>query len=268
MPSKEAHFNPGHRARVEEDSLKRFFLLALAAHVAAAALAAGASFFLGMDLFPGEPAKDVQIIQSSVRVDVVAMPKLTVQELKKINPAQSAPSDPVEQTPKEAQAPSKTDVEFKTEKKVELSSLLSSLSSKRTEKAKKRKKKGPSVAAKELSSLVMEGNRVSKGQALVGDSLQAAQGEFAEYVAALPGHVRPHWKLPSYLMEKELRARIRVYISDNGKIVKTEIYESSGVKEFDRRALSALEKTGILPPPSKSIRSLLAGGQVVLGFPL
>lgn len=255
-----------------QDPLGRFFALALAAHVVAAGVVAAASFFLDLELFSRDEFEKTEIIQSSVRVDVVAMPKLTVQELKKATPSPPA-SDSADETPEAAEPASSSDVEYKTrsdakKKKVELSSLLKNLSERKTEKARRRKRKGPALSAKELGALVMEGNKVSKGQALVGDSLKQAQGEFAEYVAAIPGHVRPHWKLPSYLIDKGLRARIRVYISENGKILRTEIYQSSGEQEFDRRALRALKKTETLPPPAKTIRSALAAGKVVLGFPL
>lgn len=256
--------------RIEEESLARFFILALGAHVLVVAGFVLASLLVGLDMFRSDEIKDAELIQSAVRVDVVAMPKFTVQELKKIEP-QAPAADAVEETPKaSAGAQSDSDVEFKTEKKVELSSLLSNLSSRKvdTPKKEKKKQKGSALSAKELNALVMEGNKVSKGQALVGDALKAAQGEFADYVSAIPGHIRPYWKLPSYLMDRDLRARIRVYISENGKILKTQVYESSGVEEFDRRALGALEKAGVLPAPEKSIRSRLAAGQVVLGFPL
>ena len=250
-----------------EDSLGRFFALALGVHVLFVGAFAALSLLLGLEFFSSEKYEDIELIQSAVRVDVVAMPKLTVQELKNMEP-QAPAAETQDEAPKAADAQAPSEVEFKTEKKVELSSLLSSLSSRKVEKAKKKKDKGPALSAKELNSLVMEGNKVSKGQALVGDSLGAAQSDFADYVAAIPGHIRPFWKLPSYLLEKDLKARIRVFISENGKIIKTQIYESSGVAEFDRRALEALNKAGILPAPEKSIRSRLAAGQVVLGFPL
>lgn len=257
----------GQGRHFDDDSLKRFFIMALMAHVAFVVVASILSFVFDLGIFTSKNNEVPDFVQSAVRVDVVAMPKLTVQELKNMAPQMPA-ADKADTSPDESSAQSKSDVEFKTDKKVELSSLLSNLSKRNVEKSKKKKKKGPSLSAKELNSLVMEGNKVSAGQSLVGDSLAEAQGEYAEYVAAIPSFVRPYWKLPSYLIEKDLRARIKIYISENGKIVKSEVYESSGVAEFDNRALSALKETGILPVPEKSIRSMLASGKVVLGFPL
>lgn len=254
-----------------EESLGKFFAFALGAHVALIAIGVLASFFFDMDFLSKEDFKKQEIIQSSVRVDVVAMPKFTVQELKKAQPELAANPPAVEtaeKSPNEGVADSKSEVEFKTQKKINLSSLLGNISSKKIKKRAKKKKNAPSLSAKELNSLVMEGNKLSKGQALVGDSLNAAEGVFAEYVASIPSKVRPYWKLPSFLLEQDLRARIRIFISENGKILKTQIYESSGVEEFDRRALEALNNAGLLPVPEKSIRSRLAAGQVVLGFPL
>lgn len=257
--------------RPEEDSLKKFFLMALGGHAGVVLICGLASLFLDLSWFDGRANKDLEMIQSAVRVDVVGMPKLTVKELKNMEPDAPASGEKEAAAPKAAaQAPSKSDIEFKKveAKKVELSSLLGALSSKEVEKSKKPKKKGLSLSKRELNSLMMEGNKVSKGQALVGDSLQQRQGEFLEYVSSLPGHIKPYWRLPSYLLEKNLRARIRIYVSENGKILKTEVYESSGVKEFDQRALGALKKAGGLPVPGKSILSRLARGDVILGFPL
>ncbi len=252
---------------MREEPLKRTFTIALALHILLALLLTAISFLFDMGIFQSTTEEAPEFLQTAVRVDVVAMPKLTVQELKNMRPEAPA-SEAKDAAPEAKVAESSSETEFKSEKKVELSSLLSNLSSRKTEKAKKKKNKGSALDSKALSALAMEGNKVSKGQSLVGDALKENQGEFAEYVSGIPAQVRPHWKLPSYLIEKNLKARIRIYISGNGKILKTEIYESSGVDEFDRRALRALKATGILPPPSKNIRSRLASGQVVLGFPL
>tara|TARA_Y100000780_G_scaffold232595_1_gene268710 strand:+ start:12830 stop:13621 length:792 start_codon:yes stop_codon:yes gene_type:complete len=257
-----------HSNRLKNDSLGKFFSLALSAHVLLAAFAYLISFVFNFQLFESKN-KNADVIQSSVRVDVVGMPKFTVQELKNLDPTATSVGQKVDSTPKKAEVESKSDVEFKTtEKKVKLSSLFSSLSKRPVKKAKKRKKKGSVLSAKELNSLALEGNKVSKGQSLVGDSLKGAQGAYIEYVSAMPSYVRPYWKLPSYLLDKGLKARIRVYVSQSGRIIKTEIYESSGVGEFDKRALEALKKTGSFPAPEKSIWTRLTSGDVILGFPL
>ncbi|MEX0798017.1 MAG: energy transducer TonB, partial [Bacteriovoracaceae bacterium] len=253
----------------EERSLAKFFLVALSGHAGVVLASVLGAFLLDLGWFQSEP-KDAKMVQSAVRVDVVGMPKLTVKELKNMEPDSLSAGQKEPEAPKAAAAPSKSEIEFKkTEtKKVELSSLLGALSSKKVEKAKKRKKKGSSLSQRELNSLMMEGNKVSKGQALVGDSLKEQQGIFLDYVSSLPGHIKPYWRLPSYLLEKELKARIRIYVSENGKVLKASIYESSGVKEFDQRALEAVEKAGSLPAPDKKILSRLTRGDVILGFPL
>ena len=258
-----------HSGRLRKDPLGKFFTLALVVHFSIAILLYLFSNVLDLNLFDKKPNKDIEFVQSAVRVDVVGMPKFTVQELKKLDPSATAEGQKVEIAPKEGVVESKSDVEFKTtEKKVVLSSLFSSLSNRKVDRKVKRKKKGSVLSARELNSLALEGNKVSKGQALVGDALKAVQGAYVEYVSTIPSFVRPYWKLPSYLLDKGLRARIRIYVSQNGKIIKSEIYESSGVEEFDRRALGALNKTGSLPAPDKSLWGRLAAGDVILGFPL
>ena len=257
-----------HSHRFKNDPLGKFFSLALGAHILLAMIAYIISFVFNFQFFESKN-KNAEIIQSAVRVDVVGMPKFTVQELKNLDPATTSKGQKADSAPAKAEVESKSDVEFKsTEKKIKLSSLFSSLSNRPVEKAKKIKKKGSVLSAKELNSLALEGNKVSEGQSLVGDSLKGAQGAYIEYVSSMPSYVRPYWKLPSYLLNKELKARIRVFVSQSGRIIKTEIYESRGVPEFDKRALEALKKTGSFPAPDKSIWTRLTSGDVILGFPL
>ena len=119
-----------------------------------------------------------------------------------------------------------------------------------------------------LKKLILEGNKVSQGSSITGEELIESQKEFVRYIQALPDKVRPNWKLPTYLIEKNLRCRIRIFIASDGKVVKTEILESSGDEEYDQKALSAIKQSSPLPKPSSNILKEVTSGQVVLGFPL
>jgi len=261
-----------------DDNFYAFLTKAFAFHITLIILAFLLQKITGLDLFHiSKDAANLNIIQSSIRVDIVAMPKFTVQELKtmKIAPAES--EHIIEVAPKPVKAKpieiKKDDIviQKKVKKKVDLSSLLSNLSKKKTQVNKKRKKKGIKSSAKvqtALRKLILEGNQLSKGTAIVGDGLKQATGIFNTYVSSLPHFVRPYWKLPSYLMDRNLQCRIRIYIGVNGKIIKSEVYESSGDSEFDRKALSAVKQVKDLPPPEKEILSKVASGEVILGFPL
>lgn len=224
----------------------------------------------------------VEIIHSSVRVDVVGMPKYTIQELKEIQ--KQIANDPV---PQEAPAKGKEEVVTKKEeapdvikegdlvikekdkdaKKKSLSNLLANYSDKKV-KAKELKKGTREGTGKDLDALIIEGNRLSKGSALVGDYSDTENTAYVAYVQSIPELVRPFWKLPSYLLGKELRARVRVYINQSGNIIKTEIYESSGQAEFDTRAEQALKSAAPFPAPAPDVAPQLSRYGVILGFPL
>ena len=83
----------------------------------------------------------------------------------------------------------------------------------------------------------------------------------------MPEAVKPYWKLPSYLSTQELKARVRVYIRADGSLIKAELYESSGVSEYDQRAMEAVRQAKFSPlPEGYSSRGI--NGEIVLGFPL
>lgn len=144
--------------------------------------------------------------------------------------------------------------------------LVSNYSAKKVDKKERGNKEG--VGNKNLASLVIEGNRVSKGSALVGDFSDDQNSEFSSYVQALPDRIRQHWKLPSFLLEKELQCRIKIYLSANGDLLKLEIHESSGVGEYDQKAEEAIRKAAPFSKPSETVAARLTSSGIILGFPL
>jgi TonB family protein len=224
---------------------------------------------------------DIEIIRSSVRVDVVGMPKFTVQELKEMEknaidlpkePEAVKSPDKVEAKPETEDVIKKDDLviqEQGKEKEKKKSSFLNSLSDYAKKDIKKDTKKGSQTGAgdENLKALVLEGNRLSQGSALTGDYSDEANSEFGSYVQTLPGAVRQNWKLPSYLLEKDLRCRIKIYLNVNGSLLKTELLESSGAPEFDARAEEAIRKTNF-PKPSEAVGKRLSTSGIILGFPL
>lgn len=268
-----------------EEDIKKSFLISFSVHALIVVLAILLTTFV---MGPGtKRSHEIEIIQSSVRVDVVGMPKFTVQELKEMqkNAAPAEPdAKPQEAAPTVADAPKeevKEDVIKEGDlvieeqkKKSDFNSLLSSYS------AKKVQKKEVRVAAKAantvvsgkgnkiIDNLIMEGNRVSAGSALVGDITSEASSEFASYVQAMPDKVRVHWKLPSYLINQNLKCRIKVYLNANGNLLKSEVVESSGVEEFDSRAMRAIKDAAPFPVPTKEVGTRLATYGIILGFPI
>ncbi len=264
----------------DQGQFTRDFLVSFGAHVGLILL----SLATGKIVHSVFKSNDIEIIKSSVRVDVVGMPKFTIQELKDMA-RQASPTIPekvegpkeetvekVEETPDVIK---KDDIVIeeagKVEEKKKKASFLSVLNDYSNKKiAPKEQKQGTKngKALKNLDSLVLEGNRLSHGSALVGDYSDEATSEFGAYVQALPGIIRQFWKLPTYLLEKDLRCRIRIYLSASGSVLKLEHVESSGTPEFDARAEQAIRSAAPYPKPTDAVASRLTNSGIILGFPL
>ncbi len=258
-------------------SFTKKFLISCALHACLLLLAAT----VGKMVATIWKTNDIEIIRSSVRVDIVGMPKFTIQELKEMEKnAVDLPKEPeavkspdkVEAKPETEDVIKKDDLvieEATKEKEKKKSSFLNSLSDYAKKDIKKDTKKGSKTGAsnENLKALVIEGNRISQGTALTGDYSDEANSEFGGYVQTIPGAIRPYWKLPSHLLEKNLRCRIKIYLSVNGSLITTELMESSGDPEFDERAMRAIKSTNF-PKPSESVGKRLTGSGIILGFPL
>jgi colicin import membrane protein len=262
-----------------DSNFLRSFLISLGAHILLLVI----GYFGGKILMSAFRNNDVEIIRSAVRVDVVGMPKFTVQELKEMQKNIIPASEPevaqgakVETKVKD-EAPDvikKDDlviqeVSKKKAKKSSFLNMISDYSSKKVE-AKVEKPQGKEAAKgiKNLESLVVEGNRLSKGSALVGDFSEEGSSEFASYIQTLPESIRQYWKLPSFLLDKNLRCRIKIYLSATGELLKTELLESSGHQEFDARAQKAVRDAAPFPKPTDKVGVRLTNSGIILGFPL
>lgn len=221
-------------------------------------------------------SKDVEIIRSSVRVDVVGMPKFTVQELKKmqaepvIEKAPEVVQGAKEETKTQADDVIKKDdlvIQEEGKEKKSFLNMLNNYSSKKVSPKAEKKGSRDGTSVKALNSLIIEGNRISKGSALVGDYTDQQNSEFSAYVQNLPGVIRPFWKLPEYLMNKNLKCRIKIYLSKEGKLLKLEVLEPSGDNEFDQRAQSAVREASF-PVPSEEVGGRLTQSGIILGFPI
>lgn len=262
---------------MSDHDFNKKFLISFAGHVALVFIA----WFGGETMLKVFKNNDVEIIRSSVRVDVVGMPKFTAQELMELQ--KTAP--PQVQEPVEAKgAPEvkKVDVEdvikkddlvieeldTKKKKKASFLNLVADYSSQKVAPKPLAKGSEKGISNKNFDSLVVEGNRLSKGSALIGDFSDDPMSEFAGYVQTIPELVKPNWKLPSYLMDQDLRCRIRIHLGTSGEILKLQVLESSGVHEFDVRAEKAVRTAAPFPKPSEAVGVRLASSGIILGFPL
>lgn len=258
-------------------SFTKKFLISFTLHLGLIGLAA----VVGKAVGTFWKTNDIEVIRSSVRVDVVGMPKFTIQELKEME--KNAVELPKE--PEAVKAPDKVDEKVEApdvikkddlviqeaakEKEKSKTSFLNILSDAAKKDVKKDAKKGKKEGTgnENLKALVLEGNRLSQGTALTGDHSDEATTEFGAYVQLLPGTIRPYWNLPDYLNKPELKCRIRIYLSPTGSLLKSEIVEASGNSEFDERALRAVRATNF-PQPSAAVSKRLTQSGIILGFPL
>lgn len=224
-------------------------------------------------------SNDVEVIRSSIRVDVVGMPKFTVQELKVLERQPDLPKETevakgekVEAKPESEDIIKKDDLVIqevdKAKKKTSFLNVLTEYSSKKVTAKEQKKGKSTGESDKNLQALVLEGNRLSQGSALTGDFSDGPSSEFSGYVQALPGMIRPHWKLPSYLLEQDLKCRIKIFLSTSGQVLKLQVVESSGQAEFDARAEKAIRDAAPFPLPSEAVGNRLTNSGIILGFPL
>jgi TolA protein len=222
--------------------------------------------------------ENLKLIRASVKVDMVAMPTQTLEELKAMTPENQATLEPAkveskaevkEEVKEVAKAAPKNDVQeiakAEADKRQDFLAKLKKLSGKKITKAKPQ---GPSAEDQQLKKLVLAGNKLSKGTETYGDSNNGVQTAFQTYVARLPQRVKPYWRLPSFLLEKKLNCRVRVWIAMSGQVTRSEIYKSSGDSEYDQKALDAVKSASPFPALSEEFGKRALNGEILLGFPL
>ena len=251
------------------DDYKASFMLAIAFHLALVLL----GFIFSLFTTSSQDDAALEILKASVRVDIVGMPKMTIAELKKLDLPSEVPAEPIAEAPKsqevETQAEIKPDdvvMPSQEKPKKALSSFLQSYSSKKVD-VKPSQKTGQGTKITGLESLILEGNKLSKGTALYGDTSDMADSVFVGYVQIIPEKVKEHWKLPSFLKDQSLQCRIHVWIGSRGEVLRTQMRESSGNSDYDNRALSAVKSASLGVPPAEIVAKLSSRG-IILGFPL
>jgi colicin import membrane protein len=203
---------------------------------------------------------NVQFIKSSVRIDIVSMPTQTLKNLKLVDLNRGSPK---KVKASKAASKSSASAEFEIKSKKRPRTKFKKIPRKKSAKGSK-----SSETDDAIDKLLLAGNKLSKGSSATGDVVSGDRGAFEEYAASMPAHVRPYWKLPSFLRGKDLKCRIQIYIGENGKVLKTSYYEKSGDDDFDQRALNAIKASAPFPIPPKEAVAFLQSGAIVLGFPL
>ncbi|MBC7712685.1 MAG: energy transducer TonB [Rhizobacter sp.] len=249
---------------------------------------------IAFDIQQKERDKNLELISASVRVDMVAMPTQTLNELKNMSSGvEEAKKEvkaeltekPVEKVaekvePKDEKPVEKEDPTDKTEalreaqskKRMDFLSKLKKIGDKKVDAPKENTQKAEKGLYGEkdtaLKNLVLSGNKLSKGTQMYGDGNAAEMTAFQAYASRLPDLVRPHWKLPSFLMNKNLKARVRVWLAMNGEVTRAVIYQSSGDSEYDQRSVDAVKAASPFPALKEEFGKRVLNGDILLGFPL
>ncbi len=249
---------------------------------------------VAFDMQREEREKNLELIQASVRVDMVAMPTQTLNELKNLSSGVEEAKkeektelvkeaekvvekvEPKEEPKEEPKVADKTDTteafqEAQAAKKRQnFLSKLKTIGNKKVESEGTQKAEKGLYGEKEsaLKNLVLSGNKLSKGSAMYGDGGGAELTAFQAYASRLPDFVRPHWKLPSFLMDKNLKCRVRVWLHPNGEVARAVVYQSSGDNEYDQRAVDAVKAAAPFPALKDEFGKRAQNGDILLGFPL
>lgn len=251
------------------------FLISLGMHALIAALA----FLGGKVISTVFKDSNVEIIQSAVRVDVVGMPKFTVQELKAIQKEAPRPKEPEVAVGKKEETKIETEDVIKKDdlviqeatkqkKKASFLNLLNEASNKKVEAKEQKKGKADGKDNKNLEALVLEGNRLSSGTAIVGEYSDQSNSAIAVYGQTVLDNTRAHWRLPQYLRDLKLACQIRVYISATGAIIKADLHKSSGNSDYDMKAEAAVRAAAPFAKPDAELASRLSSSGLILAFPL
>lgn len=203
----------------------------------------------------------------TLRVDLVALPDQTKQELEQIIPDESVAKEKPNPEP-----PEKVDPKEKQQKAPETSTQQNSIDPGKKADQKNRKdrmnralnklKALQSIKPKspELSHPLLKGNEISQGTSALGEKSDAAR----YWEDSVVSRIRQNWDLPIWLKRLELRGRVQIEIERTGQLASLNWITRSGNDAFD----SAVERSirDSLPfPKSPSGSGAL---RIELGFPL
>lgn len=253
-PWDSSHFN--------EEPLSKPFVISIGAHLLLAAI-----FGIKIAFFE-EPEID---LTQAIRVDMVGLPeKMT--ELPK--PAEKSTESAPEKALPEKQEP-KTVAKEEKEPEIQLNSEKKS-DSKAVEKTKA--KQSDAIAKlKQMQALeslnkitnsatpapVFKGAVITPGTSLTG----LAKLQHQSYIADLDQHIKSNWALPEWLLNKNLKAQIRVYLDSKGQILNRKIVRSSGNPAYDAEVIATVERSAPFPAPPEKFTAIVSIDGILIGFP-
>ncbi|HVJ65979.1 MAG TPA: cell envelope integrity protein TolA [Bdellovibrionota bacterium] len=238
--------------------------------------------------------KDIsaELNKKSIRVDVVDLPTLKLNELAKVDltkEAKVAPEKPKEDTAKaEAEAQAKKD-QMVLEQKEAAKKKAEDAKKLAEQKKKAKKDKADADELKQLEDLqkslsqnylkdesLKETPTGEDGRAVLAGNIKSegysTTGDIATQRDAFQAHVRTHfnkfWSAPGWMKASgKFSARILVRIAPDGRVLSQEFLVRSGSSEYDTLAAKAVADASPFPkPPADLVRNVMEDG-IVCGFP-
>jgi colicin import membrane protein len=255
-----------------------YHLLSLVLHAVLFGIGGLLTYKIQEDMDQTSIAKKMRVVGKSIKVDIVAMPRMTIQELQNAEPA-AGKVEPVKVEKVKDTGGDENTVFEKKVKKPSFSDMLKKFSKRNVKKAKVKKfakKKvddsqqgAGGIKGKSLKKILALGNRISEGSALTGSgSGENTNDTFDKYAIKVMESVKENWRLPGYLANKDLSCHVQVFIGRNGRLLNTKVVKSSGNSDYDQRAIASVKKTTTFPYPDETIQTRVGTGEIVLAFPL
>ena len=116
---------------------------------------------------------------------------------------------------------------------------------------------------KTAAAVPIKGRVISAGSALSG--LDRLQND--NYLLTLDAHIKQYWVLPQWLRNKPYKARVLVKFDGGGRILSSQIVQSSGQSAYDEYCLQAIEQASPFPKFSEKFSEKYSKDGVVFGFP-
>lgn len=218
-------------------------------------------------------------LQSSVRVDLVALPDFTKKEMQNMTPSDTEGlGKKLEQAEKKSEqnlAEAKKAAKLALEKMNHDEMVLKKEKDRGSKTGGKKEKMMSAIdrikalqkieeslgkSKKANSGVLTKGNLVSKGSGITG-----SQGDdYNEYADKMKAKLGQNWDLPVWLSRMKLSAQVLVYLDKYGGVFSTNFIRSSGNKAFDDYVLRTIKASQPFGAPPSEI---LDNG-VQLGFPL
>lgn len=115
----------------------------------------------------------------------------------------------------------------------------------------------------EKARQAIRGNQVNQGTSLDG----VMDKTFNAYLGHVSEKIKSNWALPTWLQSRNLRASVRIYIDEQGRISRFLFTQKSPDESFDNYVADAIKKSTFAPPPAEMAR-LLGNSGIEVAFPL